>query len=78
MYHIIMRILTCPILWIPVPNYVFSYEKQDGRRHRRRYHERETAVAMDITDHLSTYIYVYDVNYQNKICFEKLMKLFMP
>ena len=33
MYHIIIRILTCPILWIPVPNYGFSYENQNGRRH---------------------------------------------
>ena len=46
--------------------------------YNRRYHERETAVAMDITDHLSTYIYVYVDNYQNKIYFEKLMKLFVP
>ena len=46
--------------------------------YNRRYHERETAVAMDITDQLSTYIYVYVDNYQNKIYFEKLMKLFVP
>ena len=79
-YDIIIRILTCPILWTPVPNYVFSYEKQDGRRHRTI--DAITKVRRQlrwiyITDQLSTYIYVYVDNYQNKICFEKLMKLFV-
>ena len=48
--------------------------------YNRRYHESEMAVAMDIyiTDRLSTYIYVYVDNYQNKICFGKIMKLFVP
>ena len=44
----------------------------------RRYHERETAVAMNLIDQLSTYIYVYVYNYQNKIHFLKIMKLFLP
>ena len=44
----------------------------------RRYQERETAqaVAMDLIDKLSTYIYVYVDNYQNKIYLKKIMKLF--
>ena len=33
--------------------------------HNRRYHERETAVAMDLF--IYSYIYVYVDNYQNKI-----------
>ena len=35
--------------------------------HNRRYHERETAVAMDLIDQLSTYIHVHVDNDQNKI-----------
>ena len=69
MYHIILSSLTCPILGIPVPSYD-PYEKQDGRRHRTIdaiYHVRETAVAMDLIDQLSTYIYRYVDNDQNKI-----------
>ena len=48
--------------------------------HNRRYQEREMsqAVAMDLFDQLSTYIYVYVDNYQNKIYFLKIMKLFLP
>ena len=42
--------------------------------HNRRYHERETAVAMDLIDQLSTYIYVYVDNNQNKIYFKNIMK----
>ena len=69
MYQIIIRILTCPILRITVPSYGC-----------RRYQERETAqaVAMDLIIQLSTYIYVYVDNYQNKIYFLKIMKLFLP
>ena len=43
-----------------------------------RYHERQTAVATDIIDQLSTYIYASVDNYQNKIYFKKIMKLFVP
>ena len=35
--------------------------------HNRRYHERETAVVMDSIDQLSSYIYGYVDNDQNKI-----------
>ena len=42
--------------------------------HNRRYHERETAVAIDLIDKSSTYMYVYVDNYQNKIYFKKIMK----
>ena len=45
--------------------------------HNRRYHERETGVAIDLIDQLSTYIYVYVDNYQNKIYLKKIMKLFL-
>ena len=38
----------------------------------RRYHERDTAVAIDLINQSSTYIYVYVDNYQNKII--KIMK----
>ena len=48
--------------------------------HNRRYQERETAqaVAIDLIDQLSTYIYVYVDNYQNKIYLKIIMKLFLP
>ena len=48
--------------------------------HNRHYQERDTAqaVAMDLIDQLSTYIYVYVDNYQNKIYLKKIMKLFLP
>ena len=35
--------------------------------HNRRYHERETPVGMDSIDQLSSYIYGYVDNDQNKI-----------
>ena len=46
--------------------------------YNRRYHERETAVAMNIIDQLSTYIYLYVDKYQKKIYFKKIMILFLP
>ena len=46
--------------------------------HNRRFHERETAVAKDLIDQLSTYKYVYVDNYLNKIYLKKIMKLFLP
>ena len=48
--------------------------------HNRRYQVRETAqaVEMDLTDQLSTYIYVYVNNYENKIYLKNIMKLFLP
>ena len=72
MYHIIICILTylsnlgdtCAKLSIP-------YEKQDGRNHCSI--ERETAVAMETIDHLSTYIYAD--NYQNNVYGKEIMIL---
>ena len=64
MYHIIIRIFTCPILWIPVPD-VLREARWPLSSHNRCYQERVTAqaVAMDLIDQLSTYIYVYVDNY---------------
>ena len=69
MYHIIIRSLTCPILGIPVPSYDLLREARwPPSSHNRRYRVlRETAVAMDLIDQLSTYIYRYVDNDQNKI-----------
>ena len=39
--------------------------------------EMETAVAMEIVDQLSIYIYVYVDNYQNDIHDEEIMILFL-
>ena len=66
MYHIIVRRLTCPILVIPVMDFLQETIWQPSS-YNRRYHERETAVAMDIIDQLSTYIHAYVDNNQNKI-----------
>ena len=42
--------------------------------HNRRYHERKTAVAIDLIHQSSTYMYVYVDNYHNKIYILKIIK----
>ena len=68
MYHIIIHTLTCRIVWILVPRYGFLTRSKMAAV---IVHERKTAVAMHIIDQLSTHIYVYVDNYQNKIYFVK-------
>ena len=65
MYQIIIRNLTCPIWGIPVPSYGFLTRSKMAAL--SQIDKRETAVEMDLIDQLSTYIYVYFDNYQNKI-----------
>ena len=66
-YHIIIRILICPIFRITVP---ISYEKQDGCRHcsiHKEERDSRTAVEIDTIDQLSTYIQMYVDNDQNNV-----------